>query len=54
VTRGSLTRRETVYATGVSDHGRLVLRARRALAAGTYTLTLIQAARPVSKRVVVS
>jgi hypothetical protein len=52
-TRGSLTRRGTVYATGVSNRGTLVLRARRALAAGTYTLTLTQGAQRVSERVMV-
>lgn len=52
-TRGSLTRRGTVYATGVSSHGLLVLRARRAVAAGTYTLTLAQRGQRTTTLVVV-
>jgi hypothetical protein len=52
-TRGSLTRRGTVYAAGVSNHRRLVLRARRTLAAGAYTLTLVQGGHRTTVRVVV-
>ncbi len=43
-TRGSLVRRGVVCATGLSSHGTLVLRARRALPGGVYTLTLVQGA----------
>jgi Glycine rich protein/Abnormal spindle-like microcephaly-assoc'd, ASPM-SPD-2-Hydin len=52
-TRGSLTRRGTVYANGVSSHGQLVLRARRTVAPGTYTLTLAQGGHLVTMRVTV-
>jgi hypothetical protein len=52
-TRGSLTRRGTVYATGMSNHGLLVLRARRAVAPGSYTLTLVQGAHRITMRVMV-
>jgi HYDIN/CFA65/VesB family protein len=52
-TRGLLTRRGTVYATGVSKHGLLVLRARRAVAPGTYMLTLAQGAHRTTMRVMV-
>jgi hypothetical protein len=52
-TRGSLSRSGTVYATGMSNHGQLVLRARRAVAAGTYTLTLAQGGHRTTTRVVV-
>jgi hypothetical protein len=52
-THGSLTRRGTVYATGVSNRGMLVLRTRRALASGTYTLTLAQGGHRTTTRVVV-
>ncbi|HSC03921.1 MAG TPA: choice-of-anchor D domain-containing protein [Solirubrobacteraceae bacterium] len=52
-TRGSLSRRGTVYATGVSNHGHLVLRAHRAVAAGVYTLTLAQGGHRTTTRVMV-
>lgn len=52
-TRGSLTRRGTVYATGVSNQGLLVLRGRRAVPAGTYTLTLAQGGHRTTTPVVV-
>lgn len=53
-TRGSLARRGTVYATGVSSHGLLVLRARRTVPVGTYTLTLVQGGHQTVVRVTVS
>ncbi len=52
-TRGSLTRRGTVYATGVSNRGLLVLRSRRAVPAGTYTLALAEGGHRTTARVVV-
>jgi hypothetical protein len=52
-TRGSLTRRGAVYATGVSNHGHLVLRARRTVAAGVYTLTLAAGGQRITMRVTV-
>ena len=52
-TRGSLTRRGTAYARGVSNHGLLVLRTRRAVAPGVYTLTLAQGGYRTTARVVV-
>lgn len=52
-THGSLSRRGRVYATGVSNHGQLVLRARRTLAAGVYTLTLAAGRHRTTTQVVV-
>jgi glycine rich protein len=52
-THGWLSRRGAVYATGVSRHGQLVLRARRRLAAGVYTLTLAAAGHRTTTQVVV-
>jgi hypothetical protein len=53
-THGSLSRRGTVYATGVSSHGQLVLHARRTLAAGVYTLTLAAGGHRTVMRVTVA
>jgi hypothetical protein len=53
-TRATLVRRGTVFASGASRHGLLVLRSMRPLRAGAYTLTLDYGDHRTTQRVAVA